>query len=274
MGCDIHVAIEKKSNFGWTLATVPQPSPYWMYHIPEEYLGEAIQKVDDYIQANHAASAWAQNLVLPTNMDEFGAFLRDQLPGDDGSIIFGEEPWFNWTLGTPDIYHARNYNFFAILANVRNNGQITPISGERGLPINVSPEAKAAYEEWGADAHSPSHVTYSELLTYSWDDPLKVKCYVDESEYVLIRNGRSTGQPYKPKKYSGYAGSGIERTEAEMDDIIAGRKPRESARYIVKTSFDHPVRDAVGSEFLAKIFYDLATYGNPDDVRLVFWFDN
>ena len=55
----------------------------------------------------------------------------------------------------------RNYKLFGILAGTR--GDCWPLYDPRGLPIDISDKAKKEYEDWGADAHTPSWLTTQEL---------------------------------------------------------------------------------------------------------------
>jgi hypothetical protein len=66
---------------------------------------------------------------------------------------------FDWDRG-------RNYELFAMLANVRNRYDIEPISQPRGIPGNVSP-LLAEELRWGG--HSRSYHTVAQLLAYDWD---------------------------------------------------------------------------------------------------------
>lgn len=67
-------------------------------------------------------------------------------------------------------YGARNYNVFAALADVRNYNApaITPLAAPRGVPEDVSEDAKARHARWTRDAHSASWVTLAEVLEYDW----------------------------------------------------------------------------------------------------------
>ena len=65
-----------------------------------------------------------------------------------------------------DLYRVRNYDLFAILADVRNDGTIECIDEPRGLPEDVSDFVKKNYEAWDADAHSCSHFTLQELIDF------------------------------------------------------------------------------------------------------------
>lgn len=63
-------------------------------------------------------------------------------------------------------YDSRNYNFFAWLANVRNQtwGEyITPISEPKGIPENCCSEIKEMIKQWEGDGHSHSFFTFKEL---------------------------------------------------------------------------------------------------------------
>lgn len=68
-------------------------------------------------------------------------------------------------------YVSRWYDLFARLANVRNYGvRVESISDPRGLPGDTSETVLAEYESWGADAHSASYYTLTELLAQDWSD--------------------------------------------------------------------------------------------------------
>lgn len=81
----------------------------------------------------------------------------------------GRWSWVN--AGDPDI--GRNYTTFAILADVRNEGGIPPISQPRlsfdeiaDWDFDVSDEFRALTKHWSSDGHSHSYVTLKELKAY------------------------------------------------------------------------------------------------------------
>lgn len=83
----------------------------------------------------------------------------------------GQERWRS----VMEIEDGRNYALFAALANVRNYGDITPISEPRGLPEDFETdgdEVKLAYsggKVWMGD-HSYTWLTFEELLDWDgWD---------------------------------------------------------------------------------------------------------
>lgn len=82
------------------------------------------------------------------------------------------------TIWPDSIYKGRNYDMFAVLADVRNGvgfaGRYTgsgfkPIAAPRGAPEDASSEVKAYTDSWEADGHSHSYFTLAELLAYDWD---------------------------------------------------------------------------------------------------------
>lgn len=72
------------------------------------------------------------------------------------------------------IYDGRDYALFATLANVRNYGDITPISEPRGLPDDVSDIVEKASNDWGDDGHSHSWFTAKELFIHKNKCPYSV----------------------------------------------------------------------------------------------------
>lgn len=64
-------------------------------------------------------------------------------------------------------YVSRNYQLFALLADVRNSaGAIQPISKPKGLPKNVSLVTGLSRKYWGADGHSDSWLSATEIVKF------------------------------------------------------------------------------------------------------------
>lgn len=59
---------------------------------------------------------------------------------------------------------SRNYNLFAVLADVRSNYSSKPICRPRGAPDDMSKETFVVLGKWAGDAHSTSYFTLDELL--------------------------------------------------------------------------------------------------------------
>lgn len=182
------------------------------------------------------------------------------------------------------LYDARNYDLFAILANVRNGrgfaGVITgegfkPIAYPRGVPADASPEYQQYVEEWGVDGHSHSYLTLRELLEYDWHGQKTIKYgIVSEQEYLeFLKTG-------KPNSYCGdiYGQDIVVVSPAFMDRILKDDSPRDpEKRYYVRISWEVTYYEAAKVfvdeciSALKQLVEDNLTY---DDVRIVFFFDN
>ncbi len=66
-------------------------------------------------------------------------------------------------------YKGRDYFLFSILADVRNDDTVVPISYPRGIPDDPSYPYKLISENWDGDGHSHSYFTLEELLNVDWD---------------------------------------------------------------------------------------------------------
>lgn len=187
-----------------------------------------------------------------------------------------EDGWFS---ANPTVYNDRNYSLFAILAGVRNGvgfagcktGEgFNPISIPRGLPVDVSFEVKRCSDLWGSDGHSHSWLTIAELKAYNWDQETRRQGFVTPKEYKVFKaNGR-------PDSWCGWCGgSSVEHlTESEMGRLVSGEAkeaPEKSCYTLVKWAEKYS--ESVGL-FLTETIPRLETFGPPECVRLVFWFDN
>lgn len=90
-------------------------------------------------------------------------------------------------------YTGRNYDLFAILADVRNGSGFAgcdtgdgfvPIDEPRGLPVDVSPEVKADSDRWDCDGHSHSWFGLKELLSYNWLQTTKQRGVMHAHSYL------------------------------------------------------------------------------------------
>jgi len=170
-----------------------------------------------------------------------------------------------WHLAELELTHDRNYRAFAILADVRNGygfagfstgDVLTPISEPRGLPDDMSPELRAKLEP-KTDAednavdglylgdHSFSWVTLKELLDYDLDVPVTVGGYVTEE---TARRYRETGET--PNTWAAWTPQpGFERIE-----------------------WQKPIRQM--ASLIPRLIEEISILGDPQNVRLVFGFDD
>lgn len=202
-------------------------------------------------------------------------------------------------------YAGRNYDLFAILANVRNGygfaGTDTgdgfiPISEPRGLPDDVSELIKDESEDWGPDGHSHSWLTLKELLEYDWGQVTKHRGWVSQPVYTLWLKDGKRGEP---RSYSGHvSGPDIEHISVEemekkieegskdmtpdiekiMDTgldlgAILNKKPGQKTYYCTP-EWEETYEESAGS-FISKTIPKLRELDpNPENVRICFWFDN
>ena len=69
--------------------------------------------------------------------------------------------WMPW-----EFFSDRNYELFGVLANVRRDGP--PIAEPRGLPDDLSSDARKYIDDYGGIDHTPSWLLLSEVLAYDW----------------------------------------------------------------------------------------------------------
>jgi len=192
-------------------------------------------------------------------------------------------------------YDDRNYSLFSILANVRNgygvagidtgNGYI-PISEPRGLPNNISSLVQNESVSWGSDGHSHSWFTLKELLDYDWTQTTIVRGVLSTRQYVdWNRWSRKNGE--NPNGWSGGVSGGRTRniTGPEMEKLCEGMEKlwgKNLDEEIQKRGLDHTYASfhwgqhyySMIGRFWSHAIPRLLRIGNPEDVRIVFWFDN
>ena len=157
---------------------------------------------------------------------------------DPGSEHFSKE-------FTADPHRGQNYFLFAILADVRNYDEVKPFNEPRGVPEDASPEWLEAVDAWSGDMHSKSFYTLRELQDAPWDNTF---------------TWRTLTTPEAAKKY---------RETGEWPKVTF----RGSVGPCEEVARQVTYREAAGY-FVEKTMPTLAQLGAPDDVRVVFGFDN
>lgn len=237
---------------------------------------------------------------------------------------YGEPP--RWELvATEDFtWHTRNYDVFAILADVRNGrgfagcdtgDGFVPIAPPKGFPEDASPDLRRHFEERGE--HTPSWLLLSEIYDYDWSRATVHRGWVEAPELLwMIRTGAA-----KPRSWcGGVDGRDVQRLERGVlaaKLLALGDPPPAVIELLSKpdgawtkdvADFFEPLRrcyarvewretytESVGdflkwvrslvprNEEERRAFWrnersDFAdtrlSYRNPDEVRLVFWFDS
>lgn len=202
--------------------------------------------------------------------------------------------------GNSSVIAQRNYDLFAILADVRNGSgfagvatgdRMVPIAGPRGLPSDFDSTSPAHTPEecddpkwcdhalWMGD-HSESWVTLEELLAYDWQRVRRKTGIVSLPEYARWLKRGGTGGP---REYCGGI-SGPDIVVLSEDELMdtsdyslvgRGDKMRRllACQVYVRVFWEETAAESVGL-FYREALPWLSTLGAPGDVRLVFGFDS
>ncbi len=192
-------------------------------------------------------------------------------------------------------YNDRNYDTFAILADVRNGShgeEFITISVAKGLPEDMVPNRRVddfGYEEndFGFDFgdHSQTWLTLRELQEYPhWEKVINKEGWIGLEEFA-VWDANGQGEP--KNGYSGGVGGGgvVHVNNDQMRELIA-----KGQKFRAEWGRGKTVQGATPSYYTvvhwtstykeqAHNFYDyfipaLAKLGGPDDVRIVFGFDS
>lgn len=218
---------------------------------------------------------------------------------DDGTKIKAGDCY--WCRGEgkrrEDFYHGRNYDVFAILADVRNGRGFAGvktgdgfniISEPRGVPKDASPEYLKRVEEYGVDGHSHSYHTIADLDAFDWGQKSTHQGVVSPFYYKQWKEGGGTKAP---AYYCGGIGGPnvVQVTNDVMDELIANGTIVFTSEE-VQPFGDGPAKSKDGNSYFTSVrwteLYHESTsnfleamkkvreLGPPDKVRIVFFFDN
>lgn len=177
---------------------------------------------------------------------------------------------------------GRNYNLFAMLADVRNKNGIQPIHDPRGVPEDIDPEHGDEIEDWGIDGHSHSWATVTELLAYAkrmGEEKFQEHGVLCGPAYLALKTG------VEPTTWCGrISGQKIITVDSESFDDMATKlvtKPtnwwgREQPTTFLG-DFEVYVRatwPVTYASILAPLVEELKQVRDPDNVRVVYFFDN
>lgn len=206
----------------------------------------------------------------------------------------GPDPRFTYTGVLRDWFDSRNYDLFGILADVRNGigfagirtGDAWPVIEEpRGIPADASDLYRKEAEEWGIDGHSHSWFTVEEL------DRFFAGMVMGRKTGVVHCNDYAQGEiPHMhASDVSGL--SSVILTEDQFaqvkDEIHQGQISREAILHFnfdhfkhkrpvvgvyVRQEWDHPAE--LVTEGFRGMLDELRKFGAPDELRVVFFFDN
>ncbi|WP_103109492.1 hypothetical protein [Brevibacillus reuszeri] len=138
----------------------------------------------------------------------------------------------------------QNYDDYAALCGVRNYSNVVPIHEAKGFPDDASDVTKEEYEIWKDDCHHRSWVTLEELLNVDWNRKV-TKVY-----YLPIHIAE--------KKRNGEEPAFVLHTRNADSDVM----------------FEEEMTLSEFAPFLLRIIEFLRPIGKPDEVRIVFWFED
>jgi len=222
--------------------------------------------------------------------------LRDSMPNRYFSADEPESAW-NSPVEIPQEELGRSYGLFAILAGVRNGSGFAgtdlgdptvPMAEPKGIPEDASPEYRSACEGWGDDGHSHSHFTLGEIYSHDWERPATNRAQVRKNRewkkpavFTEYDRGRgivddSTFATALEELFQGYGNQVYDWKAWDFESCGWSSEGAAGGWRGIEWTTSH--KDQVGSKFFELIF-DLATEAHkrgltPDQVRLVFFFDN
>jgi hypothetical protein len=168
----------------------------------------------------------------------------------------------NWEDGTLDVPYPdkqlddRDYLLFGFLAGVRDptNQHFEP----KGFPKDASKEVKAVFKRWGSDAHTPSYLTLEELKSVDWNNELIIINEMFRKDQIgAFRKSESEGKP-------------------NYDLINTWCSWASDTENWISDSIQVPIKYEFKKLYWFQSF-EMSSYDyncKPDELRLVFWFDN
>lgn len=120
---------------------------------------------------------------------------------------------------------SRNYDWFAILADVRNGrgfagiptgDGFAVIAEPKGVPDDATEEWQKRVEEWDCDMHSQSYLTLADFDAFNWDQTTNKQGVIPLSLYKAL-----AGTNKAPNSWSGFIGGpGIITVDEEAAEKI------------------------------------------------------
>lgn len=153
-----------------------------------------------------------------------------------------------------DRFNDRDYELFGFLAGVRSpeNQHFEP----KGFPKDASKEVRTRFEVWGCDAHTPSYLTLEELKAVDWGKTkVKINHLFLTSQLEKFRESVAAGKP-----------------DYSLITTWCSATNQDGWEY---AELEFPIK------YQFARFFDLVFWLNsydyrckPDEIRIVFWFDN
>jgi hypothetical protein len=245
MGCDIHCYAEIKENGIWRGITLAErnslPDPDWFRFAENSKVGN-----DKYWQERRRM--WKEGKI-------------DRWVEDTEEEEIVDAKAFEIEVG-------RNYSLFAILADVRNYDNFTPIAMPKGLPTDVTKHIKKLSDEYGCDGHSHSYIDMEEFKKFTKEAKQETMTGV-----VSVEEFKTYIKMGEPMSYCGsIMGKDIRMvSQDEMMEIVKSKQDDPNA--YCKISWTKWNLKEI-EYFIETVAEPLSKLTYPEDVRIVFWFDN
>lgn len=157
-----------------------------------------------------------------------------------------------YVTGICNIPGDRSYDWFGILADVRNYANSKPISQPKGMPEKVCYEMQDKVKGYGLDGHSHSWLSWKEIRTHDWD-------YVSHDGRISTID-KKTGEEKGKASYTYLQDDSEKAEEMGVELKHLDRVAKDLIPYIWQGFF--------------KFMEHLADKWGEDKVRIVFFFDN
>lgn len=269
MGCDVHFYVEKKVDAETVALTGPNQIGVVSDPTGEHFVWELADKLTPNTYKLHYEEALKKEGTLT---QEAQAELDSM---NDLDVDYADR-----------YYRGRNYDLFAMLADVRNYGAIEPIDDARGLPEDVCDWLREESDSWGIDAHSHTYFTLRELLEVDWfGNTIEHEGWVTANRFDAYRRFGQLPETWVDNVPKGKRGiSNEELTQLIESKTVAtfwnggARADVDADAYLTELTWGEPWSVAAG-EFMTTLvkLAQLAVRecdGRLDDVRAVLWFDN
>lgn len=199
-------------------------------------------------------------------------YAEHRLTRDHPWTAVGQPVESRYRLSSPIQYEARSYLLFAALADVRNRHGVTPIAAARGLPEDITDKVAVVAHEWGRDGHTHTHLTLAELALWEgWMQRFDLSMWVGEgtgptrmSDDRLFRLTETANDLGRLPNLSPMAWN--------LATCTGSSEPDRWRNLTFQARLDRNV----GEEWW-RYMADLHRLGlgrDPNDTRVVLWFDN
>ena len=168
-------------------------------------------------------------------------------------------------------YYGRNYILFGVIAGVRKDN--IQQFGTKGLPGDVSMEVKKLSDQWDCDGHSHSFLSLKELLSLQ-DRKTTVEGMKDKNEIIELKNELKKEKPDYDKLYPYCAWGSSGNYESFSVQIPLSYLIADFGERIQKYFINKINNNLLSSTETDSNQFRLANKLNPEDFRIVFWFDN